>query len=189
MEIREGEDRIITMPNILSLFRILMIPFIYISFARKEFVFAGIFIILSGLTDLIDGYAARRFGDITKVGKILDPIADKLTQVVILIGLVQYYPLTSVTLVIFVLKELSMGLFNLFLMHKGREYEGAVMYGKVSTFVFYICMILVFLTKGAKETFSMILLVIATAFLLYSWIGHMIEYTKQYKEFMERGNV
>lgn len=177
------------MPNILSLFRILMIPFIYISFARNEFILAGIFIILSGLTDLIDGYAARKFGDITKLGKILDPIADKLTQIVILICLVQYYPLAGITLLIFILKELTMGAFNLFLMYKGREYEGAVMYGKVSTMVFYISMILVFLTKGMNETFSILLLIITTVFLLISWIGHMIEYTKQYKEFMKREEI
>ncbi len=189
MKKREGEDRLITLPNILSFVRILMIPFIILSFLQREYLLGAVFVILSGLTDLLDGYAARRFGDITKIGKMLDPVADKLTQVAILIGLVIYFPLAAITLVIFVLKEFTMALYNLYFMYKGHEYEGAIIYGKVSTMVFYISMIIIFLIKGMSTTLSVFLLILTTSFLLISWIGHMIEYTNQYKEYKRKGEL
>lgn len=189
MKKRIGEDRIITMPNILSLVRILMIPFIILSFIWGEYVLCVIFIILSGLTDLLDGYIARKYNEITKIGKILDPIADKLTQLALLVILLLQYPLVSIMIVVFILKELTMGLYNLYFMIKGHEYKGAIIYGKVSTMVFYISIILIFIIRGISEVFSVFLLILITTFLLISWIGHMIEYTKQYKEYKKRGEL
>lgn len=187
MKKRTGEDRIITTPNILSFLRIVMIPFIILSFLRQEYIFGALFVILSGMTDLLDGYTARRYQDITKIGKMLDPVADKLTQVAIIIGIVLYFPLAVITLVIFVLKEFTMAMYNLYFMSKGHEYGGAIIYGKVSTAVFYFSMIIIFLIKGMNTTLSVFLLILTTSFLLISWISHMLEYTDQYKEYKREG--
>lgn len=189
MKKRTGEDRIITLPNILSLVRILMIPFIILSFIWEEYLISVLLIILSGLTDLLDGYIARKYNEITKIGKILDPIADKLTQFVLLVGLIVHFPNIIIVIVIFVLKEASMGLFNLYFILKGHEYKGAIMYGKVTTVVFYISMILIFLIKDINFTLSIFLIFLTTIFLLISWIGHMIEYSKQYIEYKKRGEL
>lgn len=189
MKKRIGEDRIITLPNILSLVRILMIPLIILSFIWEEYLISVLFIILSGLTDLLDGYTARTYNEITKIGKILDPIADKLTQFVLLIGLLIHFPSVKIIMIIFILKETSMGLYNLYFMLKGHEYEGAIMYGKVSTVVFYASMIIIFLIKGISPIISKLFLILTTIFLLISWIGHMIEYTKQYKGYKKRGEL
>ena len=71
-----------TIPNILSIFRIILIPiFTYEFLAESDYTLAGIILIVSGLTDCLDGYIARRFNMITNLGKVLDPVADKLTQV------------------------------------------------------------------------------------------------------------
>lgn len=189
MKKRTGEDRIVTLPNILSFVRILMLPFIILSFIWQEYLFAAIFIILSGATDLLDGYAARTFNDTTKIGKMLDPVADKLTQIILLFGLLLRFPLVSAIIVIFVLKEASMALFNMYFMSKGHEYEGAIMYGKISTTVFYVSMILIFLFRNISEELTIFLLLLTTVFLLISWIGHMIEYSKQYKEYKNKGEL
>ena len=77
----ENLNRIITVPNLLSFFRLCLIPVIIWSYCvKKNPLLAGEILLLSGLTDLADGYIARRFHRISNLGKILDPVADKLTR-------------------------------------------------------------------------------------------------------------
>ena len=85
---KENLNRIITVPNLLSFFRLCLIPVIIWSYCvKKNPLLAGEILLLSGLTDLADGYIARRFHRISNLGKILDPVADKLTQAAMLICL------------------------------------------------------------------------------------------------------
>ena len=72
-----------TIPNLLSLIRILLIPVFGVLFYQGEIAWAVVVLVLSGLTDFFDGKIARRFNQISALGKILDPIADKLTQITI----------------------------------------------------------------------------------------------------------
>jgi len=73
-------DQILTIPNLLSLVRLLMIPMIIWLYCEKEdYVAAAVMIVLSGLTDIADGIIARKFHLVSDLGKILDPVADKLT--------------------------------------------------------------------------------------------------------------
>ena len=76
-------NRIFTIPNLLSLIRILLIPVFVALFFHDEMIWAALILIISGLTDTLDGYIARHFNMITNLGKVLDPIADKLTQAVV----------------------------------------------------------------------------------------------------------
>ena len=77
--------KIITIPNVLSFFRILLIPFIIWFYCyKKDYTLTLVVIIVSGLTDVIDGFIARRFNMISDFGKIFDPFADKLTQITII---------------------------------------------------------------------------------------------------------
>ena len=88
------ENKILTIPNLLSLFRLILIPvIIWLYWFRKDYFPAGVLLIISGLTDLADGYIARHFNAVSNVGKILDPIADKLTQAAMLFCLVTRFPL------------------------------------------------------------------------------------------------
>ena len=188
-EKRTGEDRIVTLPNALSLVRKLMIRFIIKSFYYGEYKITVAFIVLSGITDLLDGYSARKYHDTTKIGKMLDPTADKLTQLSLLYLLLLIYPMVRIIMVIFILKEFSMGMYNLYFMYKGHEYDGAIFYGKIATLVFYISMILIFLLQHIDKRISIFLLALTTAFLMISWVGHMIVYTRQYKTYKERGEI
>ena len=79
---------IFTIPNILSVFRLLLLPVIvYTYMNQKDYVLTGILLLISGLTDLLDGYIARTFNMMSDLGKILDPVADKATQAVVLLCL------------------------------------------------------------------------------------------------------
>ena len=67
-------------PNILTIIRFILVPFIYTSVINKHFLTALIIFTISALTDILDGYIARKFNYITDIGKLMDPLADKLTQ-------------------------------------------------------------------------------------------------------------
>jgi CDP-diacylglycerol--glycerol-3-phosphate 3-phosphatidyltransferase len=79
--------RIKTVPNILTLIRILLLPFIVVLIVKGRFTFALFLFVISAITDFLDGYIARKFKSITSLGMLLDPVADKLLTSSTLISL------------------------------------------------------------------------------------------------------
>ena len=103
------KENILTIPNLLSLIRILLIPFIiWLYCAQKAYLCTIIVIALSGFTDIIDGKIARKFNIVSDVGKVLDPVADKLTQATLVICLTARYPWMWALLALFAVKECLM---------------------------------------------------------------------------------
>ena len=137
-----------SIPNIMGYFRIILV-FVYMSFFYNSLqggpywpVIATI--IVSGLTDFFDGKVARRFDMITDWGKILDPIADKLTQGIVVISLIFRYRFMAIVLVIFIVQQLGQGILGLIYIKKSGKVEGAKMFGKVSTaFLDFMVLVLV----------------------------------------------
>ena len=82
-------------PNLLSYLRLLLIPAFVMVFlgatSQRDYYIAALIVLFSALTDLLDGIIARKFGQITELGKVLDPIADKLTQITIIFCLLNQY--------------------------------------------------------------------------------------------------
>ena len=74
----EPRDIYFTVPNLISLLRIISIPFISVLVSRHEMVLALIVLALSAVSDGLDGLIARSFNQVSKIGQILDPIADRL---------------------------------------------------------------------------------------------------------------
>ncbi len=134
-------------PNTLSAFRIVMIPFFCVFFVMgpQYYPYAGIVLVLSGLSDMFDGFLARKLHQETELGKILDPIADKLTlgAVVISMWFVYHknYPWITLALGIMFIKELLMAVGGFIIVKKGRKLVKAKWWGKIATVVFYACMI------------------------------------------------
>jgi cardiolipin synthase len=79
--------RIVTIPNLLSLFRLLLIPVFLILLVAGQYVWALAVLVVSSLTDFVDGYVARHFNQVSRVGQLLDPAADRLFIFSTLIGL------------------------------------------------------------------------------------------------------
>ena len=96
---------------------------------------------LSGVTDVVDGYIARHFGMISDFGKVFDPIADKLTQVVMLYCLITRFPLMILPFIIMVIKETFAGVTGLLTVRKLNKVLGAVWHGKVTTLLLYAMML------------------------------------------------
>lgn len=128
-------------PNILTIFRIALIPFIIITIINDEYFTAIMFFILSGLTDVLDGFIARKFNFITDFGKLMDPLADKLTQIATLISIVINGLIPYWILIIIVLKEVILVCGAAFLYGKSIV-TPSKWFGKLSTVVLYIAIFL-----------------------------------------------
>ena len=173
----EGEakysNKIFTIPNLLSFFRLLLIPVMWVLYVEwHEPLWTIAVVVLSGLTDVVDGKIARNFHMTSNLGKILDPIADKLTQLALLaILLVQHEELVYV-LALQILKEIGMVISGLVVIKKTRVINGAIWPGKVCTVILYATLLLLFLVPempaGAVWTLVLLCMVaIVGSFLLY----------------------
>ncbi len=132
-------------PNALSVARIALIPVFVTLYLLHLELWAFAVLLVSGLTDAVDGFVARRFNMITDCGKLLDPLSDKLTQVAVVVCLTTRYPeLLPLTVLCFV-KELSQGIGGILLLKKNVQAQGARWFGKVSTVLFYVTMLVIVL--------------------------------------------
>lgn len=135
---KDGEDKIFTIPNLLSMFRIVLIIPMIVFFLSQNYIGAVICIVISGLSDMFDGMIARRFNQISKLGKMLDPIADKLTLVAVIICIGILIPNLRLLVIILAAKDILMLIGGAYLIHRGITPPAAKWYGKVATVVFYI---------------------------------------------------
>lgn len=167
----------VSIPNILSYIRILLIPvFAYCYLTANtdgDYYFAAVILLFSGLTDMADGMIARKFGMITYLGKILDPLADKLTQATVAVCLAIRVKWMPVLLCIFLIKELTTACGGFKLMHDGIRLVGAKWFGKLSTAVFYIVMILIVGLPMMGETVRTVLIFISAVFLVFSFLNYI----------------
>ena len=105
-----------TIPNLLSLIRILLIPVFAVLFYNGEYGWAVLTLVVSGISDFLDGKIARRFNQVSALGKILDPVADKLTQITLAVLLfISFYRAEDANLkafswvfLVFIVKEFLM---------------------------------------------------------------------------------
>lgn len=135
---KDGEDKIFTIPNLLSMIRIVLIIPMIVFFLSKNYIGAVICIVISGLSDMFDGMIARRFNQISKLGKMLDPIADKLTLVAVIICIGILIPNLRLLVIILAAKDILMLIGGAYLIHRGITPPAAKWYGKIATVVFYI---------------------------------------------------
>ncbi len=138
-----------TIPNWLSYLRIVLIPVFAVLFYNGYVGWAILVLAVSGLTDFFDGKIARKFNQVSDLGKIIDPVADKLTQITIAVMLYIEFRSSTEELIktfswvflIFVIKEFVMVFFGGLMLAMGLRPAAAEIYGKAATMVFYIVMI------------------------------------------------
>ena len=180
MFIKNWKRDFFTIPNILSLFRLSLIPVyagLYLNATEKyQYALAGTILTISCLTDMIDGKIARKYGMITTLGKVLDPLADKLTQLTLTICLSMKYPVLYPVLSLFVIKELFQLVLGIVFLRRGKMLPGALMAGKVCTTVLFVSLILlVFMPDMSHGTVTLIAAV-DTIFLMISFVSYALAY-------------
>lgn len=170
------EDKIITIPNILSIFRILLIPvFINLYLLESNDYLAGAVVVLSAITDLVDGYIARKYNMISRVGKVLDPIADKLTQAAVLFCLMGRYPLMIIPFILLFIKEIITGITGYIVVQKTGIVYGAKWHGKLSTGLLYSMAIIHLFWSDIPSDISNILIIICIFMMSLSFIQYGIQ--------------
>lgn len=170
-------------PNILTLCRFILIPFIFISILSNNYVAAFVFLTISGFTDILDGFIARKFNFITNFGKLIDPLADKATQITTLIalsfaGIIPYW----ILIVVFV-KEAIMIAGASFLYGK-KLVVSSRWYGKLATVIFYIAIVASLIINYFKIPYNLDIYIYYIALVLT--IFALIMY---FKEFYQKGYV
>ena len=170
------KKKVFTIPNILSMFRIILIPFIvWAFFAFRGNIPAIALMLVSGLTDIVDGYIARRYDMVSDLGKILDPIADKLTQCAVLVCLAIKTVPVRWLLGLMVLKELALGIVGLCTVKRTGVVTGAFWHGKASTVTLYTVMLLHMLFPEMPEYSSAILVSVSAIMMLLSLVLYIRE--------------
>lgn len=177
---KNWKKEIVTIPNLLSLFRLLLLPvyvYIYLNATeRYQYITAGSIMAVSCLTDMVDGKIARRFNMISTLGKILDPLADKVTQFTLTICLSLKYPSLRPVLILFVIKEVFQLVMGLVHLRKGQMLPGALMAGKVCTTILFVSLIAMVLFPGMDPRLVDALSIVDALFLSYSFLSYILAY-------------
>lgn len=167
--------RVLTIPNLLSFFRIILIPVIIWSYCaeRNDALTVGL-LLLSGVTDVADGFIARTFHMVSDLGKVLDPVADKLTQAVMLACLITRFPLMLLPLSVMAVKELYMAASGCLIIRKTGVVLWAEWHGKAATVLLYGMMILHVFWPDIPAVWSGVSVGISTAMIVVSFVSYTI---------------
>ena len=177
------KENILTIPNLLSLIRILLIPFIiWLYCVQKAYMHTFIVIVISGFTYIIDGKIARKFNKISDVGKVLDPIADKLTQAALVICLIARYPWMWALLALFAVRECLMLLWGYLTLKSTDTINGAKWYGKLSTVVLYAVMMILILFVDIPHAVATALMLLCGGTMLLS----LVMYSRFYHAILDQ---
>jgi len=174
------KKEVCTIPNLLSLFRLLLIP-VYLNIylrARQpgDYYLAGAILSVSCLTDLADGMIARELNMVSQVGKVLDPLADKLTQFFLLLSLSQTHPLLRPMLMLFVAKELFQLGAMLVFARKGKALCGALPAGKLCTACLFVSLTALVAFPQLEKSLVFLLIFGNTSLLFYSFCNYFQAY-------------
>lgn len=159
------KNQVFTIPNLLSLLRLAMIPLLlWLYLEKQEYLWTAAVVVLSGATDIIDGIIARKYNMVSDLGKALDPVADKLTQIAMLYCLGTTFPEIRILLLILVVKEVITGAMSLYSIKKTRQVQGADWHGKVTTVLLYVLII----DRIVPRLLSAVLTVLCAGMMLFS---------------------
>ena len=188
------------LPNILTLIRLLLIPVFVVVFLHENgnigavelddeangYVIAAVIVVLSGITDALDGFIARRFNMITDLGKVLDPFADKLTQAAVILCLVfrytEIWQLVASLVALIVVKELTMLVMGVMFLRKGQDLGGAKWFGKLATVVFYVLVIILIGAPTLSTPAALVMVAVMAMLTTLSFVLYMREYYRLWKQ-------
>lgn len=188
---------LMTIPNAISFIRILLItPFVAFFIAGKyitmDYTPAIIILAISGISDVFDGMIARKFNQESELGKVLDPLADKLTLIAVGICLIFIEPYVLPLMIIMVVKDILMIIGGTIIINKGVIPPKSSWYGKASTFMFYVsCGLVVSMAifDFRNETISLTVLGVTAGMMIFSLVNYMMIYFRIQKQLKEKDSV
>lgn len=185
---------LMTIPNAISFIRIILITpfvacFIAAKFINGNYIPAVVIIALSGLSDLFDGMIARKFHQESELGKVLDPLADKLTLIAVGVCLIFIEPYVLPLMIIMVLKDVLMIIGGTIVINQGVIPPKSSWYGKVSTFMFYVSVAMVVLMEifhYHNETLSLAVLGVTAGMMIFSLVNYTIIFFRIQKQVKDK---
>lgn len=173
---RLTKDQVLTIPNAMSVVRLILIPFIIWTYAEERHYLSVGLVVLSAATDILDGIIARKLNMMSDLGKLLDPVCDKLTHAALLVCLMTTHRHIWILFVILAVKELATLAMGVMSFRKTDAVYSAKWYGKMCTVVFEGSMMGLMLFPDAKEEIVHIVMAVDTAVLLFSFARYSIFY-------------
>lgn len=165
-------------PNLITIFRIILIPIyllIFFSNLSNRILWAGLIFILAGISDVLDGYIARKYELTTKLGSVLDPFADKMMTFAVLISFTLGKLIPSWILIAMGIKEILLILGGVILyLFKGNQVLPANRYGKIATISFYAATLSIIF--HLPDMVSKSLFIITVILNLLAFINYLIIY-------------
>ena len=180
------KKEIFTIPNIIGYLRIALIPvfcWVYLrAEAPEDYLFATCIVLFSSFTDLFDGMIARKFNQVTELGKFLDPVADKLTHAAMALCLAFRYPLMWALLVLMAVKEGYMAYMGVKFLKVNKKLDGAMWFGKVCTAVLFTGMVVLFFAYELSAMWANLIIVLMMAVMLFT----LCKYVPVFREMEEK---
>ena len=172
------------LPNLLTLIRFLLVPVMSYFLVSKNFTLAIIIYILASITDVLDGFIARKYNMITKLGKFLDPMADKLLQFSALLGLWVVGIIPFWITLIFFLKEIFMGLGAIKLLKNKDVVVPSKWFGKMSTVFFFVAIVFSMLSENVLvlKPYVLPMFILALLSLVFAFIMYLLNFLKVEKK-------
>lgn len=183
-----AKQRIVTVPNMLSLLRLALIPLFVGCYVNGAHGATALLLVLSGLSDVLDGWYARRFGAVSDLGKALDPAADKLTQAAMLAMLVSTHPQMLLPLLLLVIKELTAAVLGLLVIRRTGEVPFALWHGKLTTLLLYGLMFTHVVWKDIPPVLSNTMTGICVLMMIYSMAAYTADNIRRIRKNSPGGN-
>lgn len=185
---KDYTKKIITIPNLMSFFRLALIPFImYAYISRENNILALVLIGISALSDILDGKIARRFNMVSDFGKFIDPVADKLTQIFLILALCFRIRIMIPIVVFLIIKEIYMLITGYLVIKATGRPDQAKWYGKACTVVLYASILLMILFPEMNRELSIAIVIVCAAFMLLSIVMYSILRFRVIKDFKIKG--
>lgn len=172
-----SKEEIWSIPNIMGYFRIILIPiFMYLYFnaetTKDYYVVAGI-VLISTITDFLDGFVARKFHMVTELGKFIDPVADKLTHAALVICLASRYSLMIAVIVFMLIKEGFMAIMGMVKLKKGKKLNGAMWFGKLCTATLFLVMFMLIIFPSMPIVLADALIGLCLGVMVFTFIMYI----------------
>lgn len=187
------KKEIFTIPNLLSMIRLILIPVYIVIYLNAdephEYLIAGLILAVSCLTDAVDGMIARQFNMKSRFGKLLDPVADKLTQFALTLCLSLKYSALRQVLLLLVIKEIFQLIAVVVNLRRGKELEGALIMGKICTAVLFVSLIGLVLFPNIDPKMVEIVAIVDFIFLAAAFVQYIFAFFGRFSKVKDIKNM
>lgn len=185
-EINDWKKDLITIPNLMSFFRLILIPvfvrvYLTADSINDYYIAAGI-LMVSTITDFLDGKIARKFNMISKIGIALDPFADKLTHGIVMACLGTKYPIIWLLFGLSFIKEGFMLTMGTFFLTKGKMLNGAKWFGKVCTALLFFILVAFVAIPEMPSLYVNLLVLLCASMMIFTLAMYIPVFIKMKRE-------